>query len=326
MKILINHELEPSFNLALEEYLLKRCEDEFFVLWRNRKSIIVGRNQNTYAEINTDYVRKKNIAVVRRMTGGGTVFHDTGNLNFTFIYRNAAHLFDRYDLLSAPIVQALRALSIPAELSGRNDLLAHGKKCSGNAQCMSGSSLLYHGTLLVSADVSTMSEALRVNPLKVQSKGIKSVHSRVTNLREYLPRDFTTTDLADYIANFVSRLQNHAEYITLTEQQVAEIRQLAREKYETWEWNYGFRRPYTHTAEEKFACGILQANLSVEQDRIAEARFYGDYFGKRDVTELEQSLVGVPYRADALMRVLATLPIAEYFSGLTAQDLLRVLL
>lgn len=325
MKVTVTHCHRPYHNLAMEEYLLRNTDEEYFLLWRNERSIIVGKNQNTLAEINADYVREHQLPVARRITGGGAVFHDLGNLNYTFIRRNAADSFRDYALFAAPVIETLAQMGVRAELSGRNDLLVDGQKISGNAQCMVGKSVMHHGCLLFDADVSSLSEALRVNPLKIQSKGIASVRSRVTNIASHLPAPCTVEEFASRLRETVLRTLPGAEAAELTARQLEAIDRLEREKFSTWEWNYGFRRPFTHRVEKKFDGGIVDAGLQIEEDRVRSARFYGDYFGKKDVAELEQALIGIPYREDALREVLSRFCIEDYFTSLTVDDLIGLL-
>lgn len=326
MKVICHSFTRPSFNLAVEEYLLKHTEDDYFMLWRNERSIIVGRNQNTHAEVNSDFVREISLPVIRRLTGGGAVFHDLGNLNYTFITRSASENFNNYAVFAAPVIAALKKLGCNAELSGRNDMLVDGRKFSGNAQCMHRGAVMHHGTLMFDADVSSMSEALNVNPLKISSKGIKSVRSRVTNLAQYLPSGMTVEALAKAIADEVRAAFPFAEDCDLTEDDVAAIRKLEEEKYATWEWNYGFRREFTHRDEKYFPFGLVEAQLTVEDDIIRSVRFFGDYFGRRDVSELEKSLTGIRYRPEDVLCALRKIQLCEYFTSAEPEDILSVMM
>ncbi|MBR4256441.1 MAG: lipoate--protein ligase family protein, partial [Clostridia bacterium] len=200
MKIYKNEITDPYFNLASEQYLLDTEEDDVFMLWRNRPSVIIGRNQNAYAEINRGFVTDNDIAVVRRLTGGGAVFHDLGNINFTFITKKGGADALDFARFCQPVIDALRALGVPAELSGRNDMTADGRKFSGNAQCVYNGRVMHHGTLLFDADMNSMAGALNVDPEKMKSKGVKSVRARVCNLREFLP-DTDVVSLKTYLEN-----------------------------------------------------------------------------------------------------------------------------
>ena len=251
---------DPYLNLAAEQFLLDtEEEEEIFLLWRNSRSVILGRNQNAYAEVNLPFVEEHGIPVVRRLTGGGAVFHDLGNLNFTFIVPRARCPELDFARFVLPVAQVLRELGVPAELSGRNDLVADGRKISGNAQCVWRDHVLHHGTLLVSADLSFMNGALRADADKLKSKGIKSVRSRVGNLSEYLP-GIDAEGLA-------RRLEDHflgggaAERTDFSEEQRAGIEALAREKYRTWEWNFGVSGTFGRQVKRRFPYGSVELSF-----------------------------------------------------------------
>ena len=282
---------DPYLNLAAEQFLLDtEEEEEIFLLWRNSRSVILGRNQNAYAEVNLPFVEEHGIPVVRRLTGGGAVFHDLGNLNFTFIVPRARCPELDFARFVLPVAQVLRELGVPAELSGRNDLVADGRKISGNAQCVWRDHVLHHGTLLVSADLSFMNGALRADADKLKSKGIKSVRSRVGNLSEYLP-GIDAEGLA-------RRLEDHflgggtAERTDFSEEQRAGIEALAREKYRTWEWNFGVSGTFGRQVKRRFPYGSVELSFSSEHGVLTGVRLSGDFFGIRPVEELESALAG----------------------------------
>ena len=281
---------DPYLNLAAEQFLLDTEEEEIFLLWSNSRSVILGRNQNAYAEVNLPFVEEHGIPVVRRLTGGGAVFHDLGNLNFTFIVPRARCPELDFARFVLPVAQVLRELGVPAELSGRNDLVADGCKISGNAQCVWRDHVLHHGTLLVSADLSFMNGALRADADKLKSKGIKSVRSRVGNLSEYLP-GIDAEGLA-------RRLEDHflgggaAERTDFTEEQRAGIEALAREKYRTWEWNFGASGTFGRQVKRRFPYGSVELSFSAEHGALTGVRLSGDFFGIRPVEELESALAG----------------------------------
>jgi len=182
-----NNHTDPYFNLAVEEYLLRNFGEDCFMLWRNKASIIVGKHQNALAEINYDYVKENNIDVIRRLSGGGTVFHDLGNLNFTFIQNvNKNENIVDFKRYIEPIVKVLQQQGVNAKHEGRNDIMIGGRKVSGNAEHVFKKRVLHHGTLLFSSEISNLSKALKVNPLLYQDKGVKSVKSRVANINQFL--------------------------------------------------------------------------------------------------------------------------------------------
>lgn len=317
---------DPHVNLAMEEQLLLHSQREYFVLWQNRPSIIVGKNQNTHAQINADYVRENNIPVVRRLTGGGAVFHDLGNLNYTCICNDDGSHFSDYAYFCQPVLQLLQRLGVDASLHGRNDLVIDGRKFSGNAQCVHKGRVMHHGTLLFSASMNALTQALRVDPLKIQSKGIDSIRSRVTNIAQHLPEPM---ELPQFLSLLLQQAENSypdAQRAVLTDEQTAAIAQLAREKYATDAWNYGFSKPFTFQKQTRLPCGLLDIHLQIKDAAIADIRIFGDYFGSLDICTLEQALLGTPYTPAALKTALAALPVERYISGASGADLLEALL
>ena len=313
MRLYINDCTDPYFNLAAEQYLLDTEDGPVFMLWRNSRSVIIGRNQNAYAEIDRTFVRDNGIAVVRRLTGGGAVFHDPGNLNYTFIVPKDGPSGIDFRRFCEPVIDLLRSLGVPAELSGRNDMTAEGRKFSGNAQCVYNGKILHHGTLLFNADVSEMAGALRVDPEKMTGKGIKSVRSRVCNLIEYLP-DMTVLGLRDALMAAVS-----GDPESFSASQIAGIETLRAEKYATWEWNYGISKQYGKVVSRRFPYGTVRLSYTADHGRITEARFEGDYFGVKPVSALEESLVGCRLtRADLAERLAGC---GDFIAGSSPDEL-----
>lgn len=325
MKVILNKSTDPYFNLALEEYLLRNSDEEYFMLWRNRPSIIVGRNQNTLAEINREYVSEHKIPVVRRQSGGGAVFHDLGNINYTFISNSRSNGFSNYELFCRPIIEVLHSLGVNAVLSGRNDLLIDGKKFSGNAQCAYKNRLMHHGTLMFCADVSDMTAALNVNPLKIQSKGIKSVRSRVTNISEHLPEAMDIEAFCERIVRHISADGSGVPY-ELSEADIAAVRKLVCEKYSLDEWNYGFSKDYSVSKQSIFPCGFFDVKINIAENKISDIRIFGDYFGQRSVEEIEKLLTGADYSVQGLCAALSGVMTDEYFSGLSTDELISALI
>ena len=327
MICITRHETDPYFNLAAEEYVMDHFDRDCFMLWRNAPTIIVGRHQNTLAEINAEYVRDNNLPVVRRMSGGGAVFHDLGNLNFTFVtaidaYRNDVD-FRRF---TQPILDALQGLGVNARFEGRNDLTIDGRKFSGNAEYIRRGRILHHGTLLFSARMTDVAAALRPDPAKFADKAVKSVRSRVTNISEHLPQPMTVLEFRDCLMEHVMGKTPDAVAYTFSPADVAAIERLRDEKYATWEWNYGHSPRYNFTKRIRTAGGSVEAALEVDGGMIRSARFYGDFFTRRDPAAVETALAGAPHRADELRARLAAAPVAETFVNVSAEELLAVLI
>ncbi len=325
MLYVVNESTYPYFNLALDEYLLKNFTEDCFLLWRNAPAIIVGKNQNTLAEINVDYVKEHQIPVVRRLSGGGAVFHDLGNLNFTFIMQDQDRIEDNFRKYTQPIIDALATVGIRAEFSGRNDITIDGRKFSGNAQCYYQGKVLHHGTLLFTSNVADLSAALKVSAAKLASKGVKSVVSRVTNISEHLKTPLTITEFQDLIARQVLEQYGADVFYELTVQDLAKVNQLVQEKYSTWDWNFGQSPRYSLANGKRLAGGTVEFHLDVNKGVIQQAKIFGDFFGKKDVAEIEQALVGVKHQDDEVRKALAKFEIGSYFANITLDDLVGVM-
>lgn len=312
----------PYFNLAAEEYLLKEKTDECFMLWRNEPCIVIGKNQNTLSEINIDYVKKNNITVVRRLSGGGAVFHDLGNINFTFIVNDTEDSFNNFEKFTKPIIEVLKGLNINAAFSGRNDLTIDGKKFSGNAQYNYKNRVLHHGTLLFSSNMSDLSGALKVKPIKFEGKGVKSVASRVTNISQHLAEPISVMEFNDLIMNYIMYTNYGKAFYEFSDEDLKAINKLKDEKYSTWDWNYGSSPKYSFINNKKYSGGNVEFNLNVEKGIIKEIRIFGDFFGKCDVSDIEKALTGVRHSEDDLRKVLGNFDINSYFSNISIEDLI----
>ena len=315
---------DPTYNLAFEEYVLThRREGEYLLLWQNDNTIVVGRNQNTAQEIDPAFVEQHHIRVVRRGTGGGAVYHDMGNLNYSFItdVGDAERL--TMERFTRPIVAALQGLGLQAEASGRNDILVEGRKVSGTAQRLVNGRILHHGTLLFDSRPEMIAGALRADPAKFTSKGAKSVRSRIGNIRDFLPVDMTLEAFWTYLKETLSG--DGLVQSALTEEELAAVRKLQTEKYATWDWNYGCSPRFDMVNRNYFAGGRLEVGVSVEKGKITAIRFYGDFLSVTDTTPLCRALEGVAYREDAVEAVLAQQPLAEMFGGITQPEILSTI-
>jgi lipoate-protein ligase A len=327
MYYIIDKSTDPQWNLAAEEYLLREFEKPVFRLWRNDNAIIIGEHQNALAEINIDFVRKNNIKVVRRLSGGGAVFHDLGNVNFTFIDNreqgeDTSAMFARF---TRPVVEALRELGVEAYLEGRNDLLIDGKKFSGNAIAIYKNRILQHGTLLFSASMANLGEALANRPEKFTGKGVQSNRSRVTNISEHLPKPMAIEEFIDFMYNFVNNRAG-GEYIRYeySEADLAAIEKLKEKKYGTDEWNFGHSPHYSFSKVLKFPAGLLEVYLTVKRGVIEEAKIYGDYFFSRETNEIESLLEGCTHSRDAIEKRLGTVCLNDYFNNVSVDEFLSL--
>ncbi len=324
MLCIYSESTDPYYNLAAEEYLVREFSDEIFMLWRNDNTIVVGRNQNTLSEINYDYVKEHDVRVVRRMSGGGAVYHDMGNVNFTFVL-NSDDDFSNYEKFTRPVISFLKTLGAEAELKGRNDLVIDGKKISGNAQYMYKNRIMHHGTLLYSAQQKNISEALRVSPDKIQSKGIQSIRSRVTNISSYIENPPTPEVFIQKFADYVVKHTENCQSYDLTRHDAA-IRKLRDEKYATWEWNFGNSPKYAYTRRERFPFGGVEVHMDIDSASVIQnVKLYGDFFSRLPVSELEQLLIGVRHEAGAIREALKGHEVGAFIQGMTLDDLLKLL-
>jgi lipoate---protein ligase len=318
-----NEHTDPWFNLAAEEYILKNFYHDCFMLWRNENAIIVGKHQNTLAEINLDYVKEKNVKVVRRLSGGGTVFHDLGNLNFTFIMNGGeGHLVD-FRKYTKPILEVMSKLGIDARFEGRNDLTIEGKKFSGNAEHVFKNRVLHHGTLLFSSEISDLQNALKVNPHKYQDKSVKSVRSRVTNISEHLKEKISVLEFRDRITNHIMEVYPESTEYHFSQDDMDSIQKLVDKKFSTWEWNYGYSPRYTMQKMIKTNEGFIEIYMYVDAGIIREIKLIGENLNKNQVKDLEEILTGLPHFEDAIIRKLQSIPFGNHLQSIDPAEFVK---
>ncbi len=318
---------DPSYNLAMEQYVFDCLPRDrmYFMLWQNDNAIIVGKYQNTIAEINEETVRERGIRVVRRLSGGGAVYHDMGNLNFTFITdvgeSNALDL----KLFCEPDVRTRATLGVKAEVNGRNDITIDGKKFSGNSQYIRQGRVMHHGTIMFDSDLSVVSEALRVDPTKIQTKGIRSVRSRVTNVAEHLPEKVTLPEFRRILLENILK-ENPGEAYPLTQDDLAAVEKLRAERYATWDWNYGFSPVCTMLRRRRVdGCGLIEGYITVEHGRISALTFKGDFFSASEPDELAAHFVGYTPNRAGYEKALSDVDVSRYFAGLQKDELIDIL-
>ncbi|HEX3158892.1 MAG TPA: lipoate--protein ligase [Gemmatimonadaceae bacterium] len=320
---------DARVNLALEEYVFrhKPTEDDVLLFYVNAPAIIIGRNQNTIEEINADVVDARGIRVVRRVSGGGAVYHDLGNLNFSVMTPQVSGRFNRYDHFTQPVTDVLRDLGVPAELSGRNDILAGGRKISGNAQFARPDRMFSHGTLLFDSNLDEVTAALNPKPGKVESKGVKSIRSRVANISEFLREPITVDELRERIIERIFGTRDRARIptIALDDADWAAVHELVETRYGAWSWNYGENPASNVQRARRFPSGEIDVRLDVQHGRIVSARIFGDFMGREDVAVLEGRLVGAPYDRLSVAAALDGLDVSDYVGDVARDDVLELI-
>lgn len=323
MRYLINNSTDPYFNLAFDEYCLENIhsEEPYFFLWRNRPAVIIGLNQNAYGEVNLEYLNANGITLARRVTGGGAVYHDLQNMNYTIIGRNPS---------PQPMVDALRQLGVPAELTGRNDIFVEGRKVSGYARRVAGNQEIIHGTLMYDVDLDTLQHVLDTPASKMKVKGISSVRSHVANLKEYLPQFKSLDELQAKLSEILSGGDGPllAQGSGYPNQDVidAEVRRIAAEKFATWEFIYGHSHEADFNYKKKLPCGTVEASLRIDRGAITALTFSGDFLFDEPSEDLAKKLIGLRYDKATLSAAIEKAGAGKYFRSANASQICSLLL
>ncbi|MCM3773587.1 lipoate--protein ligase [Priestia aryabhattai] len=318
---------DPRINLAIEEYALKYLDinETYLLFYINEPSIIIGKNQNTIEEINTKYVEDQHIHVVRRLSGGGAVYHDKGNLNFSFITKDDGNSFHNFKKFTEPVVEALKKLGVNAELSGRNDLMAEGRKISGNAQFSTKGRMFSHGTLLFDSEIENVVSALKVKKDKIESKGIKSIRNRVANISEFLEQKVTVEEFREMLLRYIFEGEENITEYKLMEKDWETIHQISKERYQSWDWNYGKSPKFNLQHSHRFPVGQIDVRLEVNKGKIDACTIYGDFFGVGDVQEVQGKLTGVRYEKASIEQALEDVDIPHYFGNITKEEFVELI-
>lgn len=325
MIYLESHSMDPYFNLALEEFVFEKLDrnESYFMLWQNENTVVVGKYQNTAEEINQSYIQSHGIRVARRLSGGGAVYHDSGNLNYTFVVDQNDYAQFNFQQFVRPVIQALKRLGVEAEFNGRNDLTIDGRKFSGSAQYARHGRLLHHGCIMLNTNLTNVADALNPRMAKFESKSVKSVRSRVTTINAHAPSPISM-DLFRSTLRSCLLESGDLKQKELTEEDLAEVERLRRDKYATWAWNYGRSPAYHMRREQKFEAGMVTVCLQAEEGRIQSIRFYGDFFGNGEISELETALTGVALDEN-LEKCLIERNVNHYLNGIPAGELARLI-
>lgn len=321
-----NNSLDPFFNFALECYLINELDisDEYFMFWRTEPTLMIGKHQNTLEEINKDYVKEKNIHVVRRISGGGTIYTDPNGWQFSFIVKNKQSRDIDFSTYTTPVIKALNELGVKAELSGRNDILINGKKISGNAQYSNNNCLLHHGSILFNTDLDELVRSITVSDEKIVSKGIKSVRERVTNVADNLDKKISTIEFRDLMVSYL--LKDAKGTYKLNEKDILRVKEIADSKFRTWEWNYGKSPEFNITKSKRFSGGKVEFKLNVKNGYIEQCTIFGDFFSKGDVRIVADSLIGCPYKEEDIRAKLDEIRAADFFHMVTIDELVSCII
>ncbi|MBE2256182.1 MAG: lipoate--protein ligase [Ignavibacteria bacterium] len=318
-----NDNKDATLNLALDEWCVRNLDvnDKNYILFYiNSPSIIIGKHQNTIEEINSEYVDQNNIKVVRRISGGGAVYHDEGNLNFSFITKYSHDSIHNFKKFTAPVIKALHSLSVDAILGGRNDITVDGRKISGNAQFSNTRSMFSHGTLLFDSKIENVVEALNVKAEKIESKGIKSVKSRVANIKEFLKQEISIEEFKNVlIENIFDGVKDYPVY-NLSDKEWAEVEKIADTKYRTWEWNYGRSPEFNIQKINRFDFGQIDARINVKDGIIKDIKLFGDFLGHGEMKEIEERLTGKRYEEKEIENAISDINLNEYIGNINKKD------
>lgn len=321
MKYIESNSTDPYFNLALEEYVFEKLpkDEGYFMLWQNDNTIVIGKYQNAAEEVNQKVVDEKQIKVARRLSGGGAVYHDMGNLNFTFVVDKKDIEGLNFKMFIVPIIETLKNFGVNAEFNGRNDITIDGKKFSGNSQYIRQGRVMHHGCIMLDSNMADVASALNVKAAKFESKNVKSVRSRVTTINANAEKKITMDEFKSALKTHILG-DSYVEPYELSEQDIKEIKKLRDEKYATWEWRYGKGAKYEMTREEKFDAGLVSVKMNVIGGKIKDIDISGDFFGNGDIAELENGLIGTMLD-ESLTDKLKELNMCDYMAGITAEEL-----
>ncbi|MBS1514475.1 MAG: lipoate--protein ligase [Bacteroidetes bacterium] len=330
MKLIHNNNItDATLNLALEEWAVRNLDlenDDYLLFYINRNAIIIGKHQNTIEEINTGYAAENNIQVVRRISGGGAVYHDEGNLNFSFLTKFSQQSIHNFKKFTLPVISTLQSLGVNAELNGRNDITVDGRKISGNAQFSNTKAMFSHGTLLFDSQLENVVEALNVKMDKIESKGIKSIRSRVGNISEFLTEKISVLEFKEKLIKSIFGSAGNYPVYNLSDNEWEAVYELANSKYRNWDWNYGRSPEFNIQKINRFDFGQIDARIFVKDGVIKDIKIYGDFLAHGDTIEIESALKNIKFKKDEIQDALAGADLHHHIGEISIQDFTNFLL
>lgn len=321
MLFINRQETDPFFNVAAEEYFLKNLREDLFMIWRNEPCIIVGKHQNALAEINYDFIKKHHIPVIRRITGGGTVYHDPGNLNFSFIISGEKEKLVDYRKYTRPVIEFLKALDIDAAFEEKSNILIKDLKISGNAAHVYKNKVIHHGTILFNSDLDALEQALTCGKIRYDDKSVRSVRKQVTNVSRHLERNMTIQEFSDAFFHFVMNNTVPAGIYNLSEEDRRNIQALSEDKYQTWNWNFGYSPDYTLKSVIYDGDERIELKVAVSGGFIREASFQGEHHGLLPVAG--KLLTGLPHREDTIREKLNNVKFEDHFKEIRLNEIIN---
>jgi len=329
MLLIDNNDIkDPTVNLALEEYCVRHLDmsNDYLLFYINKPSIIIGKHQNTIEEISSEFVKSKGIYVVRRISGGGAVYHDEGNLNFSFMTRHSQENIHNFKFFTGPVIKTLNDLGLNAELNGRNDITVNDRKISGNAQFTDTKSMFSHGTLLFDSNLEDVGNALNVKKDKIESKGIKSVQSRIANIKEFIHDQISIEEFKQQLIHNIFKEYRSVPMYNLTGEQWDKIFQLSENKYKTWEWNYGRSPEFNIQKINRFHFGQIDSKIFVKDGVIKSIKLYGDFLGHGELSDIENKLTDIKYEEEHIKEALKSVNLFHYFGDIGLNEFTNFLL
>jgi len=322
MRIIVSGNTSGTFNLVLEKYLVDNFMEDTFIIWSNSHGVYIGKNQNTLEELNMDFVNENNFEVFRRLSGGGTIFHDMNTVYYSFITKNERTVKDNFIHWNNVIVEFLNSVNVKAELSGRNDVLIEGRKISGSAEHYSSDLLVHHGSLLFDTDIAFLAKSLTPNKKKFLSKAVNSVKARVDNIANHT--SLSVEEFKNELVKFVEK-KYKGVHAPITELEIEETNKMIEDFYGTYEWNFGKSPKYTHFKEDKYPYGIVGVKLEVKEGLIKNINILGDFFSKADISELEKMFIGCKHELSSINKIVSNTEISKYIVGAIDEDLVKLI-